>query len=64
MCSQVRNVTLTSFCMWTLRAMNVPRSTAFIVSHRFGYVVPSFLLNSKKFLISFFLSLFLDLEVI
>jgi hypothetical protein len=28
--------------------MNFPFSTAFIVSHEFGYVVPSFLLNPKK----------------
>jgi len=33
-----------------------PLSTAFIVSHKFGYVVPSFSLNSKKSLISFFIS--------
>ena len=36
--------------------MNFPLSTAFIVSLRFGYVVPSFSLNSKKILISFFIS--------
>eukprot|EP00073_Rattus_norvegicus_P043403 XP_017445427.1 PREDICTED: vomeronasal type-2 receptor 26-like [Rattus norvegicus] len=36
--------------------MSFPLSTAFIVSHKFGYVVPSFSLNSKKFLISFFIS--------
>jgi hypothetical protein len=34
--------------------MGFPLSTAFIVSHKFGYVVASFLLNSKKSLISFF----------
>jgi hypothetical protein len=27
--------------------MNFPLSTAFIVSHKFGYVVPSFSLNSR-----------------
>ena len=35
--------------------MSFPLSTAFIVSHRFGYVVSSFSLSSKKSLISLFL---------
>jgi hypothetical protein len=38
-----------------LRAMSFPLRNAFIVSHRFGYVVASFSLNSKKSLISFFI---------
>jgi hypothetical protein len=38
-----------------LRAMSFPLNTAFIVSHKFGYIVPSFSLNSKKVLISLFL---------
>jgi hypothetical protein len=45
-----------SFFMEALRAMSFLLSTAFIVSYKFGYVVPSFLLNSKKSLISFFIS--------
>ena len=47
---------LSSFFLEALRAMSFPLSTAFIVSHKFGYVVPSFSLNSKKSLISFFIS--------
>jgi hypothetical protein len=31
-----------------LRGMSFPFSTAFIVSHKFGYAVTSFSLNSKK----------------
>lgn len=42
--------------MEALSALNCPLSTAFIMSHRFRYVVPSFLLNSRKSLISLFLS--------
>ena len=38
-----------------LRAMSFPLRNAFIVSHKFGYVVASFSLNSKKSLISFFI---------
>ena len=38
------------------RDMNFPLRNAFIVSHKFGYVVASFSLNSKKSLISFFIS--------
>ena len=45
-----------TFFMWVLSAMNFPLSTAFIVFHRFRYVVPWFLLNSRKILISFFIS--------
>jgi hypothetical protein len=40
--------------------MSFPLSTAFIVSHKFGYVVPSFSLNSKKPLISFLTKLTLS----
>ena len=46
---------LSSFFLEALRAMSFSLSTAFIVSNKFGYVVPSFSLNSKK---SFFFSLF------
>jgi len=45
-----------SFFLEALRDMSFPLSTAFIVSDKFGYVVPSFSLNSKKTLISFFIS--------
>ena len=38
-----------------LRSISFPLSTACIVSHKFGYVVPSFSLNSKRSLISLFL---------
>ena len=44
------------FFMWALSAMYFPLSTAFIVSHRFGYVMSLFLLNSRKTLIFFFIS--------
>jgi len=47
---------LSSFFLQALRAMSFPLSTAFIVSHKFGYVVPSFSLNSKTSLISLFIS--------
>jgi hypothetical protein len=47
---------LSSFFLEALRAMSFPLRTAFIVSHKFGYVVASFSLNSKKSLISFFIS--------
>jgi hypothetical protein len=46
---------LSSFFWEALRAMSFPLSTAFIVSQKIGYVVPSFPLNSKKSLIYFFL---------
>jgi hypothetical protein len=45
---------LSSFSLEALRAMSFPLCTAFIVSHKFGYVVPSFSLNSKVF--NFFIS--------
>ena len=39
---------LSSFFVEVRRAMCFPLSTAFIVSPKFGYVVPSFSLNSKE----------------
>jgi hypothetical protein len=47
---------LSSFLLVSLRAMSFPLRNAFIVSLNFGYVVASFLLNSKYSLISFFIS--------
>jgi hypothetical protein len=47
---------LSSFILEALRAMSFPLSTAFTVSHKFEYIVASFSLNSKKSLISFFIS--------
>jgi hypothetical protein len=44
-----------SFFLAALRAMSFPFRTAFIVSHKFGYVVASFSLNSKESIISFFI---------
>jgi hypothetical protein len=46
-----------------LRAMRFPLSTAFTVSHKFWYHVPSFSLNSKKSLISFFISTLMKLSL-
>jgi len=46
--------TLSSFFLEALRAMNFSISTAFIGSHKFWCVVTSFLLNSRKSLISLF----------
>ena len=46
---------LFSFFLVALRVMTFPLSIAFIVSHMFWYVVPSFSLNSKKSLIYFFI---------
>ena len=45
---------LSSFFLEALRAMSFPLRNAFIVSHRFGYDVPSFSLNSKKSLFFLF----------
>jgi hypothetical protein len=50
---------LSSFFVEALRAMSFPLRPAFFVSHKFGYVVASFSLNSKKSFLSFFLSFFL-----
>ena len=47
---------LTNFFMVAFSAMNFPLSTAFIVSHKFGYVVPSFSLTTTKSLMPFFIS--------
>ena len=46
---------LSAFFLEALRALSFPLRTAFIVSHKFGYVVVSFSLNSKKSLIYFFI---------
>jgi hypothetical protein len=47
---------LSSFFLAALRAMSFPLRNAFIVSYKYGYVVASFSLNSKKSLISLFIS--------
>ena len=47
---------LSSFFLEALRTMSFPLSNALFVSHKIGYVVASLSLNSKKSLISFFLS--------
>ena len=47
---------LSSFFFVVLRAMCFPLRNAFIVFHKFGYVVALFSLNSKKSLIYFILS--------
>jgi hypothetical protein len=39
---------LSSFFLEVLRAMSFPLRNSFIVSYKFGYVVASFSLNSKK----------------
>jgi hypothetical protein len=39
---------LFNFFMEAFRAMSFPLRTAFIVSHKFAYVVPSFSLNLKS----------------
>jgi hypothetical protein len=44
------------FLLEAIRTVSFPLSTAFIVSHMFGFVVASFSLNYKKSLISFFIS--------
>ena len=46
--------TLSQFILEALRTY-FPLSSAFIVAHKFGYVMPSFSLSSKKSLISLFL---------
>jgi hypothetical protein len=45
---------LSNFYMEALNAMNFPLGTAFIMFHKFGYIMPSFSLISRKPLISFF----------
>jgi hypothetical protein len=47
---------LSSFFLASFRAICFPLKTAFIVSHKFGYVLASFSLNSKKSLRFLFLS--------
>ena len=47
---------LFGFFLEAFIALSFPLRTAFIVSHKFGYVVASFSLNSKESLISFFIS--------
>jgi hypothetical protein len=42
--------------MEAIIAINLPFRTAFIVSHNFGYSVPSFLLNFRKYFYFFFTS--------
>ena len=48
---------LSSFFLEELRPMSFPLSTTFIVSHKFGYVVPSFPFNCKKSYFFFIFSL-------
>jgi hypothetical protein len=48
---------LSSFFLQALRSMGFSLSNAFLVSYKFGYVVPSCSPNSKKFLISPFIKL-------
>ena len=54
---------LSSLFLEALRAMCFPLRNAFIVPHKFGYVVASFSLNSKK-VFNFFLYSFLDQGII
>ena len=46
---------LSNFFLEALRAMSFPLRNAFIESHKLGYIVASFSLNSQKYLISFFI---------
>jgi hypothetical protein len=48
MCGKLPVYDLSNFFMKALRDMNFPLSTTFTVSHKFGYLVPSFLLTSQK----------------
>ena len=56
MCCQAGSVCSLSFLLAEVRSMSFPLRTVFIVSHKFTYVVASFSLNSKKSLISLFIS--------
>jgi hypothetical protein len=47
---------LSSFFLEAQRAMSFPLRNAFILSHKFVYVLASVSLNSKKSLISFYIS--------
>ena len=53
MCCQAASVCSVQFLFGGIQSF--PFRNAFIVSHKFGYVVASFSLNSKKSLISFFI---------
>ena len=55
---------LSSFCLEALRSMSFPLRNAFIVSHKFGHVVASFSLNSKKSLIYFFIPSLIKVSLI
>ena len=55
MCCQAASVCLLSFFLAALRPISFLLRNAFIVFHKFGYVVASFSLNSKKSLISLFI---------
>ena len=54
---------LSSFFLEALSFMSFPLRIAFIESHKFWYVVASFSLNSKKPLISFFISTLIKGEI-
>jgi hypothetical protein len=54
---------LSSFFLEAIRAMTFPLRTAFIVSHKFKFVVASFSLNSKK-VFNFFSYFILDQGII
>jgi len=56
-CCQAGSVCSLQFLFGGTQSYEFSLSTAFIVSHKFGYVMPSFSLNSKKSLISVFLPL-------
>ena len=56
MCFQAAIMCSLPFLLGGTQAMSFPLRNAFMVSHRFGYVVASFSLNSKNSLISFFIS--------
>jgi hypothetical protein len=47
---------LSDFFMKAFITKNFPLSSSFIMPHKFGYVLPSFSLNSRKSWISFFIS--------
>jgi hypothetical protein len=47
---------LSSFFLEALRAVGFPLRIAFLLYHKFGNVVVSFSLNSRKSLVSFFIS--------
>jgi hypothetical protein len=46
---------ISNFLLEAIGALKFPLNTAFFVSYKFGYVVPSVPLKSRKSLISFFL---------